>query len=341
MKKIKRIYRWIIISVLLQLIALSYINFVYLPNRGVIKSTMYESAEDSIKSKSMRVPSDVDKISVSFNGLFAAYIKGNNLIITDILKKRTVKSISASGGEFTYFRWLPDRDMLIYSVKSPGGKKGQALISTYDIGPGLDRSYPKITGLPEGSTVVDIELSALTNVVYTAIKTGESRIKIYKYNIMDNLSFIMNTGISTVLKETAYADNLVYQGDDGRIRLRSGKGGRSSSISFKSKVILLAVDSEDNIYAGELNKEKKVTGIRCGKLDQQVKMWKLIKPDAPALPSDLFVTPDGSVYRAARKESCVYTASGSYPYTGVLLDMLDDYIVSRDGNWLKLTALNK
>ena len=191
MKRLARIYRWIIISILLQVIVLSYFNFVYFPGRGAIKTTMYEFGEDSIESKNIRILSDTEKICVSFNGVFTAYKKGNNLIITDNKRKKTIKSISPSGGEITYYRWLPDRDMLIYSMKSPEGKKGQVQISTYDIGPELERSYPEITGLPEDSTVVDIELSPYTNVVYTMIKTGTSSAKVYKYNIMDNLTLVM------------------------------------------------------------------------------------------------------------------------------------------------------
>ena len=101
--------------------------------------------------------------------------------------------------------------MLIYSIKEPEGITGRVRISTYDISAELDRSYPDIKNLPSGSEIIEIELSPLTNIVYPMIKTSSSRARIYKFDIMDNLSLIMKTDLSTIIKETMYSDRLIYQ----------------------------------------------------------------------------------------------------------------------------------
>lgn len=343
MKKMARIYKWIIVSVLLQAFVLSYLNFVYLPNRGNIKSTMYEFGDDNIKDRSVGLPSGARDIKVSYNGLFAAYIDGGNLKIVDIEKRKNIKTLEPSDGEFTFFRWLPDRDMLIYSSGTSSKSQSQVSISTYETGTALDRSYPKIKGLPVGSATSDIELSPLTNVVYVLIRTGESHTRLYKYNIMDNLSFIMKAGAGFQIKETAYNDILFYQDGEGKVKKRDGKSGKSSTVSQDSNARLLAVDSDDRAYTGSLNGEGKITDIIFGKSDQDSKEWDKLELKIPALPEDVFITPDGSVYTANRADAKIVKPDGSTAgsFKGELLEVLDDYTVSLNGSKLELNVINR
>ena len=344
MKRIVRIYKWIVLAVLFQVLVFSYMEFVYLPNRGAVKATAFEFSEDEVKSKSIKIPADAQGALVSYDGSYAVYLQGARLIVADIKKGgRVCKTLNASGGEFSFYRWLPDRDMLIYSIKEPDAKKGQVRISTFDVGPGLERSYPKITDLPEGSMITDIELSPLTNVVYAMVKTGETRIKVYKYNIMDDLDFIMNMGIKAVFKETAYSDSLIYQEAGGKITVRSGKTGKKTYLPVKGSLQLLDVDAEDNIYAGQLDDAGKIIAVHCGKADKGSKEWKKTETGAPLALSEVVITPDGSLYRVSGKDRTILDmVDGSkFSYEGELLEILDDYIISKDDRRLRLTAINK
>lgn len=343
MKKLALIYRWIIVSVLLQVIALSYINFVYLPNRGAVKATMYEVGDDSVEDRSVLLPSGAENIIVSYNGLFAAYTIGGDIEIMDIQKRKSIKTLKPSDGELTYYRWLPDRDMLIYSTKTDSKGKGQVGVSTYEIDTMLDRSYPQIKGLAEGSTVLDIELSPLTNLVYVLIKTGESRTKLYKYNIMDDLSFIMNGGPAFAMKETAYTDTLFYQDGEKNVRMRNGKSGKSSTVLQNSHARLLAVDSEDRAYIGSLNGDGRITDLIFGKPEQSSKEWEKLTLKAPASPEDVFITPEGSVYMADRAGEKIVRPDGSAAgsFKGELLEVLDDYTVSISGGKLEMNIIEK
>ncbi|NJD03104.1 MAG: hypothetical protein FIA99_11050 [Ruminiclostridium sp.] len=343
MKRISKVYKWIMLAVLFQIFVFSYMEFVYLPGRGAVKATAFEFSDNIVKSGSMRLPADAEGALVSFDGTYAAYIQGGRLKTADIKRGNTLKTLDASGGDFSFYRWLPDRDMLIYSIKEPDGKKGQVRISTFDVGQKLERSYPKITGLPEGSVITDIELSSLTNVVYTMVKTGETRIKVYKYNIMDELSFIMNTDIKTIFKETVYSDNLLYQEDGGNITVRSGKTGRKSYLPVKGSLRLLAIDAEDNIYAGQVDDSGRLVAVYHGKDDTQSKEWKKTELGIPIAVTDVFITPDGSIYMVSGKDRFIRdVVDGSrFSYEGELLEILDDYIISKDDRRLRLTAIIK
>jgi hypothetical protein len=339
----KKLYRWILIAVLFQLVVFSYIEFIYLPNRGNVRATAYEMEDEKATDKSLKVSSDMEDITVSYNGFYVACRQDNKLVITDIRSRKKVKTLDGGNVDFTYFRWLPDRDMLIYSTKEPEGKKGQVMISTYDVGANLERSYPKITKLATGSEVIDIELSPLTNVVYSVIKTSDKKLRVYKFNIMDDLSYIMNTSVSTVFKETMYDDSLVYQTEEGKITIRSGKNGAKSYIPVKGNLKLFSLDADDNIYVGSFDESGKVAAIQYGKSSQKADEWKKVKLDSPITASDVYITPDGSIYRKAENENLVYDLKdgNSIKYIGEFLEILDNYIVSRDNGRLRLTGITK
>lgn len=343
MKKLKMIYGWILISMLLQAAVLSYINFIYLPGRGTIKATMYEAETAAVKNRSFKLPGEASDVTVSFDGLYVAYRQGNALVIADIDSRKTVKTLNPSGGAFTYFRWLPDREMLIYSTKEPEGKSGQVRISTYDIGPELERSYPNIKSLPKGSEIIDMELSPLTNIVYPMVKVNKTQAKLYKFDIMDNLRFIMSTGISTVIKGTMYTDSLIYQPSDGKIRIRNGKTGKAIQIPLKEAKLLLATDDNDFIYAAAADENGKLTAIYSGKTGQRAAEWETVKLEQPLSTADVFITAEGAIYTADKQKKTIHALEGTgiTEYQGELLTVLDVYVVSMDGNKLLLRVLKK
>ncbi len=343
MKKLRKIYGWIIASVLLQTIILAYFNYVYIPNRGAFRATMYEVDTAAVKNRSYKLPDGVTDIKVSFDGLYVAYRTTSGIEMADIDRKKTLKKLSAGKGEFSYYRWLPDREMLIYSVKEPEGKSGRVRLSTYDIGPELDRSYPDIKGLPEGSSIEDIELSPLTNIVYPLVKTSDTRARIYQFDIMDTLRLLMKTDIATIIKETMYSNNLIYQVPDGQIKIRNGKSGRTTGIPVKEADYLLAVDDNDYIYAGAGDKSGEFTDIYYGKAEQSRDEWKKLTTGRPLSPENIVVTPGGEIFSVDVQDKKVTNLkdSGTVQYKGDFLTVLDNYVVSMDGSKLTLQLIKK
>lgn len=339
----KKLYRWILIAVLFQVLVLSYIEFIYLPNRGAVRATAYDNGGADIKDRKIRIASDMEDITVSYNGFYMACRQNGKLLITDVRSGKKVKALEAGKDKFSYFRWLPDRDMLIYSVKAPDGKDGQVRISTYDLGQKLERSYPLITGLADGSEVIDIELSPLTNVVYSVIKTSDTRVRVYKFNIMDDLSFIMKTDTDSSFKETMYSDTLVYQVEDQKIVVRNGKNGRKTNVPVNGKQRLITLDAEDNIYVGVLDGSGKIASINFGKSGQDRGSWEKLVPASPIPVSDVYITPNGSIYKKSANENSVSDLKDNKitSFEGDIVEMLDNYVVSKDDNRLRLTVVRK
>lgn len=340
MKGLKRVCRWILFSVLLQTAVLAYLNYVYIPGRGNFTVTAYDVQENPVKNRSYELPDGASGIKVSHDGLYAAFMVDGRLEIADVDRKKIIKKADPSGGSFSYYRWLPDRDMLIYTIKEPEGKSGCIRILTYDIGAELDRSYPDVKNLPEGSTVIDLQLSPLTNVVYFMVKTSDTRVRIYKFDIMDDLELIMKADLGIIIRETMYSDNLIYQPEGGKIIIRDGRTGEKSDIPVKEAALLLAVDDMDFIYAASTDEAGRVTQIHYGKIGQQ-EDWRSVRPIKPTYPDDVFIAPQGNIFQADRQNRTIRSLSDNrlMEYTGALLAVTDDYVVSVDEGKLKLKVI--
>ena len=336
MKTALMIYRWILISVLLQLVVLSFINFVFLTSRSQVKATSFEVAEEKPKTDvSLKVSRNASNFQVSFNGSYASYVQNDKLVIVNLLNKKEIKTIYASPDALTYYRWLPDRNMVIYSLSTREDNPAGVRIYTYDVDTGVERDYPRISNIPKGSKVVDIEVSPLTNVVYLKMVVGNTRANIYKFNIMNNLSYIMSTSTDSVIKETNCSDKLVYQDGRKKLFVRDGIKNVTWSFPFKKKMSLLEVDSEDRVYVGELDEAGKVVRILYGKLSVEPdKAWSQIMLKRPVIPDNITVTPNGTVYELVESDRCVYNVrnNSQITYKGKFVCILNDYIVSIDNN---------
>lgn len=340
MNTIGRIYKWIIISVMLQLVVLAYFSYIYLPGSNNVKATFYEGEEKT--DRNVTLPDSAHDIKVSFNGMYAGYITDGKLEILNLKTRKSQKTFDFGGDELSYYRWLPDRNMVIYAFQSSNGDSCSAQISTFELDSEVERSYPAIKGLPERGKVTDIELSPLTNIVYVKVITSETKSRIYKFNIMDNLSSITTINSDTEIKGMNYTDTLVY-GGGSKLYIRNGKSGSVRTIVFKEHIVLLNIDSEDNIYTGELNEEGNVVKVYWGKAeDYRNKEWKEIDLKNPSSPQHVMVTPNSRIYVTSETNS-IYDVEGDrqIDYPGEFIGMLDGTVISKDGKALKLKVFDK
>jgi len=342
-KKIKMIYKWIIISITLQTIVLVYLNYFYLPFRGKVKATVFEQTGMVSNNWNIPIPDGAGNPCVSNSGRYAAYLYDGKLVVMDAVRKKEIAAISAEKGELTYHRWLPDRNMLIYASCSYVKKHSIVTISTYDVMTGDIRNYPDISKLPLYSKAVGIELSPITNIVYVKIKTGDERALIYKFNIMDDCELIANTELGVVIRETNYSDKLIYQEGNYMLVVRDGGNKTEYVLGFPGKMALLGIDSEDKVYAAELNQDGKAVYVHYGEADTaDVSTWEKIPLNKAVDPERLIISRGGAIYLNMPEESRVLAidVGREYKYTGELIEITDDYIVSRKQDQLTLTLIN-
>jgi hypothetical protein len=344
MKRSARIYSWIIISIILQIAIFVYFNNYFFGSKSDITATSIDVTDKPQNNKSISLAQGATDIKVSYDGSYVSYYLNNNLVVYDVTAKKEVKTISADNKEFTFYKWLPDRNMVMYAVCPPNGQKGEIRISTYDFDIESDqlRDYPGLTTLPRGSRIESVELSPQTNVVYFKVKTSNANASIYKFNVMNNLSYVMSTSSKTLIKETAYVEKLVYQDARNRIYIRDGANGTVNQLPIKSEAALLSIDSEDNIYVGKLDKSGMITDIYYGAVGNSFSSWTSVSLKKAVRAEDVFIKQSGAIFEVDENTKTMYAISSgnqNIKYTGKLIDILEDYIVTTDGNNVLLKAL--
>lgn len=350
MKRIKalRIYKWIILSTVLQVIMLLFFNNIYLNSRG--EATMIPIPSDNQKTSkqviNVSIPENATDIKVSFDSGYVGYMMDENLEIYDIKAKKVAKSISLKKDIITNYHWLTDRSTLVYATRTPDEGPGSVQIITYSMDTEVQHDYPKITGLPRKSEIVSVELSHLTNTIYTLVKTSETEAKIYRYNVMSQLFHISNTSADTIIKNMYYRDKLVYQDNKSNkvgIFTWTDPKGTTEALTIKNKAVLLGVaGSEDEIYFGELNGDKKISKIVYGKEGEDPdNLWKNVTLKAPVLPENLILSSGGDIYELVESKKMVYNISKNIEltYKGKLIEVTDKQIVSLDNKELKITEI--
>ncbi|MCX7710119.1 MAG: hypothetical protein N2484_09735 [Clostridia bacterium] len=342
MRVIARVYKWILISVILQLLILLFFNNYFFARKGEVKVTSIDTEGVVKEDLNVKLPSGAADVKVSFDASFAAYLIDGRLEILDLQKKKNKETIKHEGDSISYFKWLPDRNMLIYAEKSTGDEKVGVKVTSHNVDSGDNTSYPPILKLSKQSEVVDIELSPLTNVVYIKLKTSDTNASIYKYNINNNLSHVMSTSIDTEIKETNYSDKLIYQDNKKRVFVNDSIKGKTWQIPFKNKVAILGLDSEDKPYIGELNKENKVFKIHMGKLtDSTLKSWSQISLERPLPVENILLSPDDIVYELNAEQNMITDVQSGkkVEYKGKYIEIIKGYVVSLNGNELRLKVI--
>lgn len=348
-KVLLKIYKWVILSVILQVAVLLFFNNFYLSRRSTARATPVENGDQPslFKKKllySTQIPEGAKDPQVSFDDTLVCYLLDGKLQIYDIQGNKSVKSIAPPKKDIiTDFNWLADRRMVIYSLRAPDDETGAVQVVTYNVDTGSQHDYPRINQLPKASVITQIELSHLTNTIYVMVKTSATEGRIYRYNVMSQLYFITSTSADTIIKEKHYKDQLVYQGKDGKLNLFTWSEPKGSTAVLQvggQPVLLGFAGADDEIYVGELNSNNLVQKIYHGKTtDAPDSDWKSITVKNPVGVENLILTVEGNIYGKVNNKKAIVDISGNkeIPYEGTLIEVRGNRIISLDGNILKIS----
>lgn len=336
MKLFQKVYRWIILSVVIQLLILVFFNNYYLDKKG--------ASVQVVKYKELggfQVPTGAANIKTSFDGKYAGCFLENKLFIYS-LDKKMEKAMNSEEEIVSYYKWLPDRETMIYALIKPETSQGVLEIKTYDVTTELESSYPVMKNLPKASEIIGIELSPLTNVVYVEVKINNDEKNIYRFDIMDNLDYVMTTALDTNIKEMHYSDQLVIQNNKKKIIIRNGKNNVSKSIFLEKKSVLLGLDAEDNVFVGELDKDNNVVAVNYRNFSKDaVETWQQNPLKGAALAKDIVITPKGDIYIVKENSLFNVIKDLEIPFAGTYVEISNNNLVTIENNELKLSPMPK
>lgn len=345
MKTILKWYKWILLAIIFQFCVLLYINNVFL-NTDVEVSVTNANLKNNPSTGNFKIAEGAQQISMSFNAKFGAYLLDGVLHIVNVDNNKDKKIAGTGNDKITYYRWLPDRDMVIYSSNSKDGKKGIVQISTYEADSETLRDYPEIAGLPSKSEVMEIELSPYTNVVYGQIRTSDTNSKIIRFNVMSQYASIMTIGANSIIKECTYVNKLIYQNKGEAAYVYDGMTGSKNKIPLSIKnYCVLGIDLEDTLYIGELDDSGKVIQLYHQQItDQKLNTdWTIVPVKEDVLPEEIIVSGSGNIYRDIVEESKIVNLLNDRKasYRGDFIEVLNGALVSKDENKVYVTSLKE
>ncbi|MDI6604910.1 MAG: hypothetical protein QME35_07205 [Thermoanaerobacteraceae bacterium] len=271
MKKLKKIFIWFIIPILIEMGVLYYINDYFLSSTDTIQIKKVADEDISLRKKiQLNLPFDAKDIKASYDGGFISYILNNELIIVDTNTSRIKKTIDINGETIDYYTWLTDRNRLLYYCKANYHGKEAIQIKAYDLDTNNDIKVDKLIYVPKGSCITNVTLSPLTNMIYINIVDKQGDSMLYRVDIMGKI-VELRLPVKRIVRmyETQRNDNLVYESSNNVIRvIKNGSGYTLVSGGY----YLIGVDSNDYVYLGKL-KNNKITEIYYGSLEEKMKYW--------------------------------------------------------------------
>jgi hypothetical protein len=344
MKVFRIILKWIAVSLVIQFVILGFAE-VYLATGFDFGLKKFRITLDLsfLDRLPLKLPAGrTDNIRVSYDAMYFAYASDKGITIYSIGDRKILKEIALKGYAPAFFKWLPDRDILVYSFNDPD----QVALETYDASNGIAHQYPPMQQLPAGSKAQDAALSVQTNVIYLKVKTAEDSSSVYRYNIMDQLEYVLDLSPDAAILSTSAQDNLLYSAPYANdvLVIRNGVDYTYESAYFDLPVLLLGRDYNDVIYLAEEDANGRIPLIRSGKISDLIEgNFTDYKLPSPAKPSEIFVAADESIYRidASSKTALEIKTGIATKYDGVFADATSDYILSVNSGYLKFAVRKK
>lgn len=330
--RMKKVFVWMAMSLAFQIGVLYYLEYYYFNTNVEIWVTEYN--EQKWNEISFKIPKAANNIRVSFDASFVAYTLNDKIQIIDIKKGIIVKEFPHSSIEISYYDWLQDRNIIIYSLKETDKEKGSVRVYTYDFKLYNGNSYPKIQNLPVGSQVTNIIFSPVTNVVHVKVAINEKYSKIYSFDVLKQKKMEFKIINDSIIKQTYLSNNVLYQEKDKDIFLNSKDIGETKLV-LDDTAILLQVDMQDKIYIGYLNNDKKLYKIHSAMIQNEVLVFlNEIEFNYPIKRDNLYITEDGRVIIDFAEDRYLHDKIKdiNIHYKGELLQVLQGKLVTRDGN---------
>lgn len=335
MKKLNSIISWICISLILQLGGLVFLDRYYLNSDSTIKSIKIDTKKDQ---KEKENPVDIDESGTdkkfSFDGRYLAYFNQDDLYVLSTSDGK-IKNVEKNPKiKILYYNWLNDRNRMLIAEREKGDDGQTIQLSYYDVSKDEKQKIVDLDDVSLSANIDQIKASTLTNVIYIKV-SNNGRSSIYRIDINHNLNKVakITTKVGNI-EVVPHEDRLVYDDEVNGSILATSPNVR---LNFDSRSKLLAVDSEDIVYIGQINDEK-ITKICYGKLDEPTSQWKVVELGEPVDKNNIHITQNGAIFvnDSFKGEVRDVLQGKVFKYSGHFLDIYDEGIGSvHDGKLYK------
>lgn len=334
MKIIKRIVIWSMLSLALQMSGFYYINKYYLSDETHITVSKLQKNTTTEKSTEVSVPNGAENISASYNGKYVAYYDSGVLKVVDMSTGNVNTVDFDSGVDVSYFKWLSDRNRMLIAEKHKTSSGTTFELSYYDVDKDAKDTITELTWAGKNAEVSDIEASPLTNMIFIKIALNDTQSSIYSLNIMGNKNKV-TTVVNTIgnICIVPHVDKLYYEdAQNDRVYATGTKG--KMVIGSSDKLALLSIDSNDNVYIGELADDGTIKRIYYGQAGAATSTYGYVDLTAPVMKEDICISSEGKIYITDNFKGILteFATGKQYTFKGNFIQVYDNGIVSLSDN---------
>lgn len=342
MRASKRIFTWIIISLILQCSVYLFLDKFYFSPEGSIKVTKIDSVNKKKKIKPNVTFASTDKdISLSDDFTYTAYLSNGLVKVVDTSTGKERNITFSKGIQCLAYKWVPSTSRMIIAEKIDSKtikffyydaeKQAKAEIYNYE--------SKRENSMPAGQNV-DFQISELTGVLYAKITYSKTLANVYRIDRNETL-----TKVSTVTRNVGKIavasndDQLVYE-DLANGKINSNyEPKRTVSLNGTSKVSLLGSDDDDNFYIGV--GKSQINKIYYGKLTENTSSWKELPINSLVNTNDIIVSSDENVYVVNKDQGTIINIKDNKKSTfeGNFIEVNNNSIICKIDNKLAIQSL--
>lgn len=339
MKVYKMIIIWVLISISIQVIGLSYLDKYYFVESSDIKSIKLEVVPKKVnKNIVIEIDPTAKQTQISNDGKYLSYYENDKLKVVDS-DTGTVNTVKiVDGATLSFYKWLPDRNRIILAEKMV--RNGNSIIKFYyyDVSKNIteevrnDAADKEIyLDLKNGkSEIEDIELSPLTNVMYVKVLDPGKRNVIYRLNIMADMNKLKTKAYSIGKMQISYTEDEIYFEDLLYKRIINSEGNVAKTPEMENPSIV-GSDSENNIYVADV-KSGLVSKLYWGTYKGNAITWNSKELLIPTQVKNIHVLLNGKIYinDAINAKVTELISGDQTSYTGVLQSIYSKGIAAID-----------
>lgn len=334
---------WTVLAVLVESVVFSVVENAVTYKKHDVGIVKY--AEVGTRSKEITVyniPEDASGIKLSYDASYVSYLKDGKIILMDTKSGKIIKTINSNFDEINYCKWLPDRNLIVYSANKQISKNETEInIFTYDLDSDIYNEYDSIKNLPKNSITDEILFSVTTHVTYVRINTEEKSKRVYRYGIMGEQKYLFDVSNNSEIALSQNEDMFFFKGTDNKIYVKNGEN-KAKIFSNDRNSYLLGIASDTKAYIAVTNKKNNVIKILIENSIKN-KILKTVKPKILTNPESIIITNNGKIYSYNDTiNSLINIENNSVTkYSGKIVDVIDGYVASFDGKVLETQELSK
>lgn len=270
-KRIRMIFIWSLISILWQ------ISFYYILNQK-INQVINPDLSNSSPLTSVKKETDftissaqVSDPSVSYDDRFLVFRNGASMEIYDFNQQKVIWQQAAyPSGRLLAYKWLPDRDSLIFFVSGIGSDPEKPHSKTLTIhsieldsstSQADDRFTAELPYYLENTKITDISLSTVTNLLYFCSEQG-NRSFLYELDVMKNVKLLNHSGEDI--------EHLAVSPNNGALYFNSNTPSTQQIMALNSNSRVQVASNPADVVLGLCNQKVYLGTVEGGNL---VKIW--------------------------------------------------------------------